>query len=438
MTRIFFRHIGGFNKPTSLNEPLILVSNHPASFMDPILIGANQTTSIHFMVRADVFKPWLTPIFSGAQMIPIYRLKEDGKENVAKNEASFGKVRRLLLRGRSVLFFAEGYTDDVFIRKLKPIKKGPVRVGFETMEQCNWEKPLKLQALGLNYTNPHKLRSGIYMCYSEKIDIHDYRELYEEAPAAAITKLTRDLQELMTAQITHAATKEVADFGEQIMRLNRRGMNDQDYNSERWLEERFNYSRSLMNQLNVRYSKETDSFGPDLEDLRANLDSYFKELESKNVKEKWVYQSCERNISLFSDVVLLIAGLPFFVLGMIHGLLPYLLIKRFVEKTFKRSVFWASAKMVIGWAGFGIFNILFIFLFYYFISPSYLLAIGYYFLAIPALFTFAHLYKTRLIEFVNRLKIGSKVIVSFVPKRKALKSQLAEFDFIQNPDRVSI
>ena len=39
---------------------------------------------------------------------------------------------------------------------------------------------------------------------------------------------------------------------------------------------------------------------------------------------------------------------PLALVGIIHGLLPYLLVKKFAEKTFRRKVFWGSVKMMLG------------------------------------------------------------------------------------------
>jgi drug/metabolite transporter (DMT)-like permease len=66
------------------------------------------------------------------------------------------------------------------------------------------------------------------------------------------------------------------------------------------------------------------------------------------------------------------------LLGLLHCALPYFLVKRFVEKSFKRRVFWGSVKLLMGMISMGILNIPVIFLFHAFVYPSYLLALAYY------------------------------------------------------------
>ena len=58
------------------------------------------------------------------------------------------------------MIFGEGFTDDVFIRRLKPVKKGAIRIGFKTLENINWSQNVKLAAIGCNYENPNELGSG--------------------------------------------------------------------------------------------------------------------------------------------------------------------------------------------------------------------------------------------------------------------------------------
>jgi len=76
--------------------------------------------------------------------------------------------------------------------------------------------------------------------------------------------------------------------------------------------------------------------------------------------------------------MMMIVLFPFSILGIIHCGLPYFLIKRFVEKSFRRRVFWGSVKLILGMVVIGIINIPAIFLFYHFIYPSYWLGFIYY------------------------------------------------------------
>ena len=84
----------------------------------------------------------------------------------------FKKSSEILLRKRSILIFGEGLTDDVFIRRLKPLKKGAVRIGFTALESCKWTQDIYISTVGCNYSNPAKFRSDVLIRNSEKIRDH--------------------------------------------------------------------------------------------------------------------------------------------------------------------------------------------------------------------------------------------------------------------------
>src|SRR4051812_681066 len=78
------------------DKPLIIASNHPGAFMDPILIGMSFKKPIYFLVRGDVFENKIAAeIFSWFNMIPIFRIDE-GFEKLGRNDATKKKVAEVL------------------------------------------------------------------------------------------------------------------------------------------------------------------------------------------------------------------------------------------------------------------------------------------------------------------------------------------------------
>jgi 1-acyl-sn-glycerol-3-phosphate acyltransferase len=150
--RLFYKKQVVINGHREMFGSTIYVSNHPNSFMDPLLIGVRNRPVVFFMARSDVFKWWLKPIVWAAHMLPIFR-QHDGEDTKTANQDSFNAVNRSLAKGSNILIFGEGFTDDVPIRGLKPVKKGAVRMGFNALEAINWSKKIYLCALGINYTD---------------------------------------------------------------------------------------------------------------------------------------------------------------------------------------------------------------------------------------------------------------------------------------------
>lgn len=108
---------------------MLLVANHPNSFLDAILIGSRFNRPVHFLARGDAFrKPGHNILLRMLKMIPVYRLSE-GKENLSRNSDAFARCREILSANGIVLIFIEGISINS--HELQPFKKGAARIAIE-------------------------------------------------------------------------------------------------------------------------------------------------------------------------------------------------------------------------------------------------------------------------------------------------------------------
>jgi 1-acyl-sn-glycerol-3-phosphate acyltransferase len=349
---VYYPRFKNVNKPKKRFSRTIFMSNHAASFMDPLTIVGSQPPIIFFMTRSDIFKPYLKPILWASHMLPIYR-KLDGEDTKKKNEEVFIKCAKILRGGRSLIVFAEGFTDNEFIRRLKPIKKGAVRIGFLSLEKINWKKKIYLQATGANYSDPNKLGSDCVVSNGDPVCLNDYRKAYEKDPNKTILDLTLRMEVEMRNQITDVRNEKMAPFHENIMRITRKGMNAVDSDFRIPLLERWEYSKNLANWFNEQHVEKNEI----LLALKKRLENYFLSQKQENIEETPLYNVLSNNRREGRDRLFLITIFPFMLLGMIHCFLPYYYIKSFVEKSFKRKVFWSSVKMLLGLVAIALFNV---------------------------------------------------------------------------------
>ena len=348
--RLYFRKIYVVKKPERFSST-IYVSNHAASFMDPLLLAAFNRAVVFFMTRSDVFTAFTRPIFWMAHMLPIYR-QRDGVNTKAKNQEVFKKSSEILLRKRSLLIFGEGLTDDVFIRRLKPLKKGAVRIGFTALESCNWTQDIYLATVGCNYSNPAKFRSDVVIRNSEKIRLNDYRTEFETNPNKIIQELTIRLERMLKNDLIHVNDVESAEFTEQMMLIQRKGMPMFEENSAPILQ-RWNDTNNLVEDFNNNPEKYAS--------LRASVKDYFDGLKVRNIDDQILFDATYNKIGFrayLSQVLLF----PIAMFGALHCGLFYFAIKRFVEVKFKRPVFWGSTKLVMMILILGNLNLLLFFL----------------------------------------------------------------------------
>lgn len=405
---VFFKKIKIINAPKESLGRTFFAINHPSSFMDPLLPGALCKPIIHYMARADVHKGIMKHVYHHAHIIPIFR-QQDGVDNQEKNEEIFKIVAKEVKAGKSIFVYAEGFTDDVFIRHLKPLKKGIARMAFFTLEQLNWEEKVYLQALGTNYTNPGVFRSELVLQYGEKICLNDFKDLYQQNPNKAILAVMAIVKEEMTAQITYVENLENCELHENIMRLTRKGMNHENSDFSIPLEQRFHYSQNLAAWLNEQDTQTT-------ENLRQSVQEYFQHLQATKAKEEDVYEFSQNGkLNTSKHLIYNVVLAPLALLGLLHGWISWLILKPKIEKAFKRKVFWSSVKIVASHFVTGIYNLLLLIPFYFFVYPSILGGLLYLILIAGPSFIVFH----KWIENTRAIKRKSKINL-------ALLKELAE------------
>jgi len=353
--RLYFRKIQLVNPTRKFFGSTIYVSNHASAFMDPLIVSVLRRPIVFFMTRSDIFTKWNQPFLSSCHMIPIYR-QHDGGNAAEKNKASFRKATDILASNRNLLIFGEGMTDDVFERRLKPLKKGALRIGFTALESTNWKKKIQIVGLGCNYTNPNVMGSDLLIAESAPIVLNDYREQYEENPSKTINELNRLLELRLSREITHIELDQDFAFHEQVMKITRKGMDARCFDPRLSLLDRWGYSKALahfMNQFQGIYPEK-------LNKLRQEVSNYFELLNSKGMTEEHFYQAHRKTKVLNRLAFALLA--PIALLGFAHAYITYIFVKRFVENTFKRKVFWCSTKMVMTMLLMQLFNLPVLFL----------------------------------------------------------------------------
>ncbi len=106
--------------------PLLIVANHPDSFLDAVILGAYYPRKLHFLARGDVFRnPVYGFLLRSIGMIPIHRARE-GREHLHLNAGTFQESVEVLRRGDGLLIFIEGIC--LLTHEIQPFKKGATRI----------------------------------------------------------------------------------------------------------------------------------------------------------------------------------------------------------------------------------------------------------------------------------------------------------------------
>ena len=127
--------------------PLLIIANHPNSFLDALIIGSYYKRRVYFLARGDAFKkPIHRFLLESLNMIPVYRLRE-GKEYLHLNDYAFNKSIDLLSKDYAVLIFIEGIC--VNSNELQPFKKGTARI-LEGIQKLNIHPKVHIVGIAFN------------------------------------------------------------------------------------------------------------------------------------------------------------------------------------------------------------------------------------------------------------------------------------------------
>jgi hypothetical protein len=146
--------------------PLLIIANHPNSFLDALIIGSYYKRRVYFLARGDAFKkPIHRFLLESLNMIPVYRLRE-GKEFLHLNDYAFTKSIELLNKGYAVLIFIEGICINS--NELQPFKKGTARI-LEGIQKLNTYP--KIHIAGIAFNQFRGIGKTVNLVVSEMNDI---------------------------------------------------------------------------------------------------------------------------------------------------------------------------------------------------------------------------------------------------------------------------
>lgn len=185
--------------------PLLIASNHPNGFLEPIIMACLFPRPLHFMVRGDVFrKKWLKPILKSTNQIPIFRFK-DGFSQLRKNDDNLREAYKALDDGAAIILFIEGGTQN--IKKLRPFQKGLARMAATYLDREGGRKDLHILPVAINFVSPFVLRSRVVLNVDKAFDAKSYFD--NETPRTQqIKNLTSELYDKILPMAFHVTNDE--------------------------------------------------------------------------------------------------------------------------------------------------------------------------------------------------------------------------------------
>ena len=146
--------------------PALVVANHPATWVDVLVLHLALGRKLHFLADQHLFRPrvraWLLRIYGALPVVTV----GDAAEREARNADTFRRCRRLLERGEVVAVFPEGVSATD--RSLRRFKTGAARIALAGTECAG---PLPVVPVGIHYLDRVRFRTRVVVNVGEAVPL---------------------------------------------------------------------------------------------------------------------------------------------------------------------------------------------------------------------------------------------------------------------------
>lgn len=343
---VFFRSITVRNKELIPDKgPLMVLANHPSTFMDPIVIATMLNRDVYFLAKGELFRgkfaKWMLPKLN---MIPVYR-KQDDPSQMNKNEDTFNKCYEHLEKGGAILMFPEG--TSITERKLREIKTGAARIALGAEAKNNFKLNTKIITIGLNYVDPHKFNRDLYINIDSPINVIDYKEEYQNDTYKGAESLTDTIRLNLEKLIIAINDKQADDLVTNIEMLYKNKISKDLGIAEKDKQADFELTKNMVEIVN--YFLQNDPLRA--EKMKIRINEYLYNLEQLGLNDSDLQQN-QQNKSLIGGGIksffTIILGFPVYVYGLINNYLPFEIPGWIADRTIKSIEFRGAIGMATG------------------------------------------------------------------------------------------
>ncbi len=365
---VFFRKVvvsGIENIPDK--GPLIIVANHPNTFMDPLIIASITKQRIGFVANAGIFRNRImAAIFRYFHVIPIYRKIDVPEGAVPDNTESFRECFEYLGEAGTLLIFPEGTSH--YELKLRDIKTGTARIALNFESQNHFKANLKILPVALDYSDSIQFRSHVSVTVNTAIDVSDYKEKFSSGDIAGIKELTERIRSVLARNIPQTTSKVQEKF---LLKAHR--FYTAYYEPEADLNENPKRSLELRKQLSQALHY-IEKYHPEIySETQIKITEFFRGLKSEHISTGFYtdkFLNKNKFLVCMSYILEFILLLPFYIAGLVTNYIPYILPSRIFEALKIDISYRGPVQMVTGLITFPVYYFLLLFLFRKYISSE--------------------------------------------------------------------
>lgn len=318
---VFFRRFDIRNRQMLQQEgPLLVVSNHPNTFMDPIIIASLLEQEVYFIAKSTVFdsplKKWL---LHRMNLIPIHR-REDAPEQVVSNTEAFKASYTALANRQTILIFPEGTSFNE--RRLRKLKTGTARIALGAEANASDKLGLRILPIGLNYSSPTHFRSDVFVNVGEPIPVSEYLHAFHENTTAATQALTDKITLQLEKLIIVTPSEEEDELVRHIEEIYKSNLISDAPSAVTEYEQNFILTKAIVKSLNFFKQSSPER----VSSLEEHIKAYMQQLKRLRLHDALLGKGNKRLLTQSIKLTLFVCiGFPLYLFGLLNNYVPYII-----------------------------------------------------------------------------------------------------------------
>ncbi|MDD3405021.1 MAG: hypothetical protein EOM76_02670 [Sphingobacteriia bacterium] len=326
------------------NDPVIAICNHQNGLTDALGIlfafrkdGRNPV----FIARADIFKKNIAAkLLRFLRIMPAFRARDVGQQNLGENQAIFNKSASILLEKGVVCLFPEAGHEDC--HHLGTFKKGFARIAFKAAEISDFKEVIKIVPFAHHYSSYFGLQRNLMIQTGEAFDFTDLYDLYKEQPKRAEKLLTDRARIIVEEMMLDIKDKSLYDEYNIL-----REIYCEDYLKKHQLKSSYfpnhlTADKAVVAAIDDLREKDSEKFAQ----LMKQAYTYNRNLEKINLRD-WIFRKKLSVGGFWLRTLLAIVLIPFIVVCFLINLIPYNA-STLVTRRIKDPMLHSSFHFVIG------------------------------------------------------------------------------------------
>ena len=343
--------------------PLIIVANHRNMILDVGMVRYSFKRNLYYLAKHTLFtNKILGWLFRQANGIPIYR-REDDPSMISKNQESFREVYKLFEEGKCLNIFPEGIS--IASTSLLKIKTGAARMALNAEIKNNFTLDLKIIPVGINYSNPSRFKSEVFIEYGNPICIRDYKKSSEDSFKVAVAEITKQVECSLLELTTNLSFIELEDTISYLKVIYKNDLIHRDTIAQEDLDD-FKITKEMIDAVEWYLNNKPNV----TESYKVMISKYMRFLERLKLDDRLILSKTDNKPMLLPERPLkalwFLIQFPIYLYGLINNFIAYNISVAEVYNKDIDEVEIAQYKFFIGLLVFSFFYALQIFLFYYF------------------------------------------------------------------------